>query len=295
MVRGTLVALLLAATAATPALAQSQGWHGQGSQGRSWQGQAGGRGDIGRPGGRMEGPAQRPDTARPTLSANASPRWNGSIARGNGAEGARGPQRPAPQRAGLSGNEDGRDRAALRRGDSWSADPRTRPGSQPADSRYRDRTIRYGDRDATNGRPGNSWNDRDRPGRDNRWDNRERWDDRRDRDRRDNQWDNRNRWSQGWRNDNRYDWQHYRQSNRYIYRLPVYYGPAGHGGYRRWAPGYRLPGVYYVRSYWISDPWYYRLPPIYGPYRWVRYYDDVLLIDTTTGLIEDVIPGFFWR
>ena len=41
-------------------------------------------------------------------------------------------------------------------------------------------------------------------------------------------------------------------------------------------------------------PWQYRLPPAYGPYRWVRYHNDAVLIDTYTGEVEDVIYGFFW-
>ena len=51
---------------------------------------------------------------------------------------------------------------------------------------------------------------------------------------------------------------------------------------------------YYRSNYWISDPWQYRLPPAYGPYRWVRYHNDALLIDTWNGEVVDVIYGFFW-
>jgi Ni/Co efflux regulator RcnB len=51
---------------------------------------------------------------------------------------------------------------------------------------------------------------------------------------------------------------------------------------------------YFGSRYWISDPWRYRLPPAYGPYRWVRYHNDALLIDTWTGQVVDVIYHFFW-
>jgi Ni/Co efflux regulator RcnB len=44
----------------------------------------------------------------------------------------------------------------------------------------------------------------------------------------------------------------------------------------------------------LNDPWQYRLPPVHGPYRWVRYYDDVLLIDVRNGYVVDVINDFFW-
>jgi hypothetical protein len=36
------------------------------------------------------------------------------------------------------------------------------------------------------------------------------------------------------------------------------------------------------------------LPPAYGPYRWVRYYDDVLLVDIRSGYVVDMINNFFW-
>ena len=41
------------------------------------------------------------------------------------------------------------------------------------------------------------------------------------------------------------------------------------------------------------DPWYYRLPPAYDDYRWVRYFDDVMLIDLRSGEIVDIIYDFF--
>src|SRR3546814_4031541 len=47
-------------------------------------------------------------------------------------------------------------------------------------------------------------------------------------------------------------------------------------------------------SYWINDPYNYRLPPAYGPYRWVRYYNDALLVDTYTGEVVDVVYDIFW-
>ena len=129
-------------------------------------------------------------------------------------------------------------------------------------------------------------------------DRRELRDDRRDlrgdrRDWRDDRRDNRGNWNNGWRGDRRYDWQGYRSSNRNVYRLPRYYAPRGNA-YRRYAPGYRIDPFFYGQRYWISDPWAYRLPPAYGSYRWVRYYDDVLLIDIRNGYVRDVINSFFW-
>ncbi len=73
-----------------------------------------------------------------------------------------------------------------------------------------------------------------------------------------------------------------------------YYSPYRNWSYRRLNIGFMLQPLFYGSSYWINDPWQYRLPEAYGPYRWVRYYDDALLVDTYTGEVIDVIHDFFW-
>ena len=78
-----------------------------------------------------------------------------------------------------------------------------------------------------------------------------------------------------------------------LYRLGRYYDPYG-WGYRRYSTGFNLWPSYYGSSFWLNDPWQYRLPPAYGPYRWVRYYDDALLVNIYTGRVVDVIHGVFW-
>lgn len=100
-------------------------------------------------------------------------------------------------------------------------------------------------------------------------------------------------WSKDWRNDHRYDWWDYRNRYRSIYRLGRYHDPYG-WGYRRWSIGYNLWPSHYGSGYWLNDPWMYRLPPAYGPYRWVRYYDDALLVNIYTGQVIDVVYNFFW-
>lgn len=96
------------------------------------------------------------------------------------------------------------------------------------------------------------------------------------------------------RRDAREHWRDYREHNRQVYRRPVYAGPAGYR-YQAWRPGWRLPVAYYAPRYVIADPGYYRLErPRYGYMRWVRYGDDVLLVDMRNGLIRDVIHDFFW-
>ena len=64
---------------------------------------------------------------------------------------------------------------------------------------------------------------------------------------------------------------------------------------REFQPTFKPPITpVFGNRYWINDPWQYRLPAVYGPYQWVRYYDDVLLVDTYTGEVVDVIHNFFW-
>jgi len=181
------------------------------------------------------------------------------------------------------------------------------PSRQDWDRARRDNRTERVDRTDRNDRNWNRDRDRDRDNNRN-----ERWSsDRRDwdRDGRDNRnWDrswtsDRNRWTNNgrdgrwdrdWRNDRRYDWRSYRDRNRTIYRMPRYEAPRWGYSYRRWSPGYRWDSWYYSPSYWIADPWYYRLPPAYGDYRWVRYYDDAVLVDLRSGMIIDIIYSVFF-
>ncbi|HEX8306866.1 MAG TPA: RcnB family protein [Allosphingosinicella sp.] len=131
--------------------------------------------------------------------------------------------------------------------------------------------------------------DRDRrDGRDGNWSgsNRDRYSDRRD--------GRRSSWNHGWRNDSRYDWQRYRYANRHLYRSGGYYAPYRNYRYNRLSIGIVLDSLFYSNRYWLSDPWQYRLPA--APYgtQWVRYYDDVVLVDVYTGEVIDVIENFFW-
>jgi hypothetical protein len=102
------------------------------------------------------------------------------------------------------------------------------------------------------------------------------------------------RWANNWRNDRRYDWRNHRQSNSSYYRPGRYYSPYRGHSYSRISIGFSLGSGYYGSRYWINDPWEYRLPAAYGTYRWVRYYDDVLLVDIRNGRVVDVIRDFFW-
>ena len=72
-----------------------------------------------------------------------------------------------------------------------------------------------------------------------------------------------------------------------------YYSPYRNYSYRRFNVGFYLDSLFFSSRYYINDPYQYRLPDVYGPYRWVRYYDDVALVDIYTGEVVDVIYDFF--
>ena len=91
----------------------------------------------------------------------------------------------------------------------------------------------------------------------------------------------------------KYDWQDHRRRHRSLFHLGFYYDPFG-WGYRPYQIGWRLWPSYYSSNYWINDPWQYRLPYAPPGYRWIRYYDDAILVDTWTGEVVDVIYNFFW-
>ena len=102
------------------------------------------------------------------------------------------------------------------------------------------------------------------------------------------------RWSSSqWRNDRRYDWRNWRNRHRSLFNLGFYYDPFG-WGYQRYNIGWRMWPSYYQRGFWLSDPWQYRLPYAPPGYRWIRYYDDAILVDTWNGQVVDVIYNFFW-
>ena len=101
-------------------------------------------------------------------------------------------------------------------------------------------------------------------------------------------------WNRGWRNDRRYDWNGWRAATATIFHLSPYYSPYRNWGYSRFSIGFFLEPLFYDQRYWIGDPWQYRLPPAAYGTQWVRYYNDVLLVDIYTGEVVDVIYDFFW-
>lgn len=255
-----------------PAQPSGGGWQGR----PAWQG--GGdreRGDRGY----AANPAGQPTFGRPAWGTNGAqpgqPSW-----------GARNPTYVDPARNN-QGNRD--NRWAEGRGDRDGQRGWQRGDRNDGRDWQRDR-----DRD-------NSWRDRD-----NRWAGNNGWRDRDEHWRGNNGWRDRdNRWGYNnngwrrwdrddWRRDNRYDWYGWRNRHRSVFSLGFYSAPWRGYSYSRFSIGVVIGAPFYDERYWIADPWAYRLPPAWGPYRWVRYYDDALLVDIYTGEVVDAIYDIFY-
>lgn len=297
---------LVTATLAAPTVASAQEAGRQGG----WQGRGGGemRGGEGRGGGGWQNRGDRsgmPQRQLPAQAQQAAPtpqappniqaerpdgsRWQGNQGgadRGQAVRGDRG-NRPQDQRSWTDAQREayrgavleGRDTDQFRnRGDrlgTWQTDRQGNRGNQGQWQGRRDGERR----DDRNGRQNNNgWQNNDQ--------GRESW-------RNNGSRDNRS-WDRGWRSNNRYDWSSYRSRNRNVYSAGRYYSPLQNYSYRRVGIGISLGSQFYGSRYLINDPYYYRLPETYGPYRWVRYYDDVLLVDIYSGQVVDAIYDFFY-
>jgi Ni/Co efflux regulator RcnB len=309
----------LASAIPVSALAQERDGRGDrhGGENRGWNGMRPGGGEArpapemprGPQGGGWNGGGGRagPDAARPQPAPPQNPGqgWNGGQrsdrpAPQPGWQGNRpGDGRPGEARPGWNGGRPGENRPGWNDGRPGDNRPGWN-GGRPGENRPGWNGGRPGDNRPgwNNGRPGDNrpgWNN-GRPG-DNRpgWNNgRPGWNDGRP------GWNNGrpgwgdSRWRNEWRQDRRYDWRGWRDSHRDFFRGPRYYSPIPNYRYSRLNIGLYLGAPFFAQQYWISDPWAYRLPPAEPPYRWVRYYDDVVLIDTYTGQVVDVIYDFFW-
>jgi len=292
-----MILMLALASAATPALADPQdGWADRRAarmEQRQERAAEAPRAEAPREmrvSGEARGGWQRSEAApvvqAPQVERGMRGGWNGGFARGDA--GARAVvQAPDPAQAARWRERREEDRARQASegsvpGTRWSDHVRQVPiggWNQPVVQGRPAPIVRYGDRTRdqrqwTGDRTGGQWQGTQQA---------RHWDGNRDGQ----------RWSHDWRRDSRYDWRRYRDRNRSIFRIGNYYDPFG-WGYRPLSIGFTLYSGYYQPNYWIDDPWEYRLPPVYGPYRWVRYYDDAVLVDIFTGEVVDVIRGFFW-
>lgn len=305
----TIAAMLALAATPSTAMAQDgrQGRDGAAAQSQSrpaWRGGGEARQQRARPAERAA-PQQRaaPQRARPEARSESggAPAWR---ARGRDGETARSvrqqdQQRPErrpvtpPQTRNPNFGEAQRNRPD--RNTNWNRPETNRPGVVRNNDRRDDNRNGW-----QNNRRNGNWNDQNRNPNRNAWKDGRRDEPsrvtppRRDDDRRWSYSNGRYNWNRDWRNDRRYDWNDHRRSNRNVYNIGRYRSPYTSYYYRPLSIGYRLNAPFYGNSYWISDPWDYRLPQAYGPYRWVRYFDDVLLVNIQNGAVVDVIRDFFW-
>ncbi len=93
------------------------------------------------------------------------------------------------------------------------------------------------------------------------------------------------------RQEHREDWRDYRTKNRGTYARGNWRAPFA---YQRFRDGAQLRPSYYSSRYYIANPGRYRLPAATGVNRWVRHYDDALLVNVRTGRVIQVINGFYW-
>lgn len=91
----------------------------------------------------------------------------------------------------------------------------------------------------------------------------------------------------------REDWRDYRRTHRNTYKRPAYVGPRGYA-YRPIATGHRFDRAYYGDRYWVRDYNTYRLPAPRAGTRWIRYGNDVALVNVRTGRVLTVYNRFFW-
>lgn len=78
------------------------------------------------------------------------------------------------------------------------------------------------------------------------------------------------------------------------HRHRYYAAPYRNWRYRPVSVGYRLDRVYYSPRYYIGDYGYYHLRPPRPWERWIRYGDDLLLVNLRTGRVLDVIHYGYW-
>lgn len=90
----------------------------------------------------------------------------------------------------------------------------------------------------------------------------------------------------------REDWMDYRKENPTVFDLPDYVGPTGYT-YNPVSVGYIFTPDYRVENYLVSNYATYRLPPPIKGEHYIRYGNDVALVDDDTGRVVKVYPSFF--
>lgn len=84
------------------------------------------------------------------------------------------------------------------------------------------------------------------------------------------------------------------QARRHTRTWTAYAAPVRNWRYRPVTVGYRLQPSFYASSYFVSDYGMYRLRAPGRYQRWIRYGDDLLLVNVRTGRVLRVIHNRYW-
>ncbi len=91
----------------------------------------------------------------------------------------------------------------------------------------------------------------------------------------------------------REDWRDYRRAHPDRFRQGRYVAPRG-WTYRQINPGYQLRPEWAGNRYWLNNPGNYGLPGVRAGQRYVRYGNDLVLINARTNRVIRVYRGFYY-
>jgi Ni/Co efflux regulator RcnB len=89
----------------------------------------------------------------------------------------------------------------------------------------------------------------------------------------------------------REDWRDYRKRNHSVFRPARFNAPFRYNSFNI---GIRLSPQYYGSRYYVNNYGAYRLPAPGYNLRYVRHYNDVLLVNVRTGRVVNVYRNFYW-
>jgi Ni/Co efflux regulator RcnB len=89
----------------------------------------------------------------------------------------------------------------------------------------------------------------------------------------------------------REDWRDYRNHNRYAFHPTRFNAPFRYNSFNI---GIRLSPQYYGSRYYVNNYSAYRLPAPGYNLRYVRHYNDLLLVNVRNGHVVNVYRNFYW-
>ena len=85
-----------------------------------------------------------------------------------------------------------------------------------------------------------------------------------------------------------------RQARRHTNNWTAYAAPVHNWRYRPVTVGFRLQPTFYGSTYYVSDYGMYHLRAPRRFQQWIRYGDDLLLVNVRTGRVLQVIHNRYW-